>query len=169
MWLNHEFDPAADVGLGGSTGKEVHGEGEEVVPLALAQGGDPEKLVAATLVAAADRLCIAQSVEVTDITRADGGGAALQPYVEQYKSPQKPAEPVAAAPPAGGEGTENGGSSAVVEEAESLVSGGDEATSATTSSAPPASTADRVSPLKRAPDWRTYEGIDLGGRCRIRV
>lgn len=33
----------------------------------------------------------------------------------------------------------------------------------------PAQVSTAVPPLERAPDWRTYEGHDLGGRCRIRV
>mmetsp|Transcript_27427 Transcript_27427/g.72026 ORF Transcript_27427/g.72026 Transcript_27427/m.72026 type:complete len:398 (-) Transcript_27427:37-1230(-) len=168
QWVNSKVSPTfvqnfkADwrdgtvlAALTNAIGRDLYGDGEELVPKALVGGGDAQALVTAAIAAAEQRLSISPLLDAQTLCSDTCDDHSLMTYIALFCDARKP-EPQ----PDGADGAAAAGAVAAAAKP---------AAAAPTTPPPSEAKGERVSPLKRAPDWRTYEGIDLGGRCRIRV
>lgn len=130
-------------------GEDIYGEG--TILIAEAAADETERARTAIDVAKA-KLCVGKLIDAEDLTGAVCDEHSTMTYLSLFKDAMDPDKRRASMISNGG-GDEP--AAAVVKEVA--------VTTATTVSS------GKVPPSERPPDWRTYEGIDLGGRCKIRV
>eukprot|EP00037_Helgoeca_nana_P027062 m.307790 g.307790 ORF g.307790 m.307790 type:complete len:417 (+) comp27394_c0_seq1:80-1330(+) len=132
----------------------------DMVPQALIDSGDTDALVSATIVTAEKRLCVTQLLDAATIQSDACDDHSMMTYISLFCDACMPEAPALdSAKP------EESALDAAPEDLTTTLKDVDTNTSPATA----APVSDSTPPLQRAADWRAYSGIDLGGRCRIRV
>lgn len=131
-----------------------------MVPQALIDSGDTDALVSATIATAEKRLCVTQLLDAATIQSDACDDHSMMTYISLFCDACLPEAPAldSARP-------EESAVDAAPEDPTTTLKDADTNTSPATA----APVSDSTPPLQRAADWRAYSGIDLGGRCRIRV
>jgi len=134
-------------------GEDIYGAGTTLLPDAAA---DDTARAAAAINTACDKLCVGKLISAEDLTGAVCDEHSTMTYLSLFRDAMNPKDRPASMLDASGGDDEVAPSEPVVEEVavvEEVV----------------APVSSKVPPGERAADWRVYEGIDLGGRCKIKV
>lgn len=133
-------------------GEDIYGAGTTLLQDAAA---DDTARAAAAINTACDKLCVGKLILAEDLTGAVCDEHSTMTYLSLFRDAMDPKDRRASmldGVGASGGDDEVAPSEPVAEEEEVV-----------------APVSSRVPPGERAADWRVYEGIDLGGRCKIRV
>lgn len=134
-------------------GEDIYGAGTTLLP---DDAADDMARAAAAIDVACAKLCVGKLIGAEDLTGAVCDEHSTMTYLSLFRDAMDPKDRRASMV-----GASSGGDDAVLAPPVTVEEVVEEVVAAPVSS--------KVPPGERAADWRVYEGIDLGGRCQIKV